>query len=261
MKAHIVLGVNGSGKTTYFRDRLKDEFLDEDVLSINADEIKIELVKQGLNPEVAKVQSGIIAISKISECIKKNVSFTFETTFTDDGSMGSVAIIKELKKAGYKIKGYNVYTDDVNLNIERVLNRSIQGTGHFVPENIIRQRVELYTNNFFKNKDLFDEVVYLNNTKFNFEKANYQDFVMSKTDKNNLREMELISKILEINPGYNFMTKEYFNSRLLNRIDNKKELDEKYLMYLEYDLETIKKNHNNAKVSLDNNDAALERSL
>ena len=177
MTAHIVLGVNGSGKTTYFKHILNEKLQDKEVVFINADEIKIDLVKKGMNSEAAKVKSGQIAISKISECIRNKKSFSLETTFTDDGAMGSIAIIKELKKNGYEIKGYNVYTNDINLNIERVSNRFLKGIGHFVPEEIIRYRYEKYINNLLENKDLFDTLNFYNNTDFNFKESDFFRFL------------------------------------------------------------------------------------
>lgn len=123
MKAILILGVNGSGKSTFYRNNLKKDFEKENIFYINADEIKQQLVKDGVENNQAKIKSGQIAISQIGKYIKEKKNFAFETTFTDDGAMGSIAIMKELKKQNYEIEGYFIHSKDVNLNIARVEDR------------------------------------------------------------------------------------------------------------------------------------------
>lgn len=231
MTAYIVLGVNGSGKTTYYKDILKDNLKDLNVAFINADEIKIGLVNQGVNNEVAKVKSGQIAISEIGKCISKKQAFSLETTFTDDGAMGSIAIIKELKKAGFKVVGYNVYTDDVDLNVERVRVRHLKGIGHFVPENIIRYRHEKYSNNVMEHHNLFDTLHYINNTTFDFSLKNHADFIATRTSKEDIN-YQIIEEIMNINPNYKVLTKEEFQNNLFDKSIKEEMLKEKYLDFL-----------------------------
>lgn len=243
MTAHIVLGVNGSGKTTYFKHILNDELKDKDVVFINADEIKIDLVNQGMNSETAKIKSGQIAISKIFECIKNKQAFSLETTLTDDGAMGSIAIIKELKKSGYKIIGYNVFTDDINLNIERVANRFAKNIGHFVPENIIRYRYEKYIENLVQHKDLFDTLNYFNNTNFDFKATNFLDFSNNSLVKEKIGILEIgniVTQIREINPSYTILSANELNNKFSKRIENREELLDKYLEFLRLELNTVK---------------------
>ena len=168
-KAYLILGVNGAGKTSFYKDNLKDKFINEDVLYINADEIKQELVKNGLESNYAKIKSGQVAVSKMSECIKQNKNFAFETTFTDNGQMGSVAIVKELKKNGYEVEGYFIHTKDVNINIERVGDRFTKGTGHYVPAEVIKERYDLCVKNVTENSQLFDKFNYIDNTNLDYK--------------------------------------------------------------------------------------------
>lgn len=168
-KAYLILGVNGAGKTTFYKKNLKDEFLNEDVLYINADEIKQELVKNGVENNYAKIKSGQVAVSKMGKCIKENKNFAFETTFTDNGQMGSIAIVKELKRSGYEVEGYFIHTKDVNINIERVADRFTKGTGHYVPEEVIKERYDLCVKNVTENSHLFDKFNYIDNTNLDYK--------------------------------------------------------------------------------------------
>ncbi len=168
-KAYLILGVNGAGKTTFYKKNLKDKFINEDVLYINADEIKQELVKSGVENNYAKIKSGQVAVSKMSECIKQNKNFAFETTFTDNGQMGSIAIVKELKRNGYEVEGYFIHTKDVNINIERVKSRAENKTGHYVPAEVIKERYDLCVKNVTENSHLFDKFNYIDNTNLDYK--------------------------------------------------------------------------------------------
>lgn len=183
MKAILILGVNGSGKSTFYRNNLKKDFEKENIFYINADEIKQQLVKDGVENNQAKIKSGQIAISQIGKYIKEKKNFAFETTFTDDGAMGSIAIMKELKKQNYEIEGYFIHSKDVILNIARVEDRFRKGTGHFVPANIIKHRYELCVNNVKEYSNLFNKLEYIDNTNLDFKKSNERNLFGVKEKK------------------------------------------------------------------------------
>lgn len=171
-KAIPILGVNGSGKSTYYKTRLAERFKTEGVTYINADEIKQRLQTNGMESNQAKFKSGHLATSEIIKCIREGKSFAFETTFTDNGPTGSLAILQEAKKAGYDIEGHFVHTTNIELNIDRVEHRFIKGTGHYVPPEIIAERYIKCTENVKNNENIFDTLNYIDNTNFDFKISN-----------------------------------------------------------------------------------------
>lgn len=171
-KAILILGVNGSGKSTFYKKHLKDDFEKNNITYINADEIKQQLVKDGMESNQAKIKSGHLATSNIIKCIRENKSFAFETTFTDNGATGSIAIVKESKNQGYNLEGYFIHSRDVNLNIARVNDRFKKGTGHYVPPEIIKERYDLCVNNVKEHSNLFDKFNYIDNTNLDFKLSN-----------------------------------------------------------------------------------------
>ena len=83
-------------------------------------------------------------IQHINDCIRKNESFAFETTFS---GKGYVRKINEWKKQRYEIIVYYLQLPSVEFAIERVKLRVAKG-GHNVSEQDIRRRFERSWNNF-----------------------------------------------------------------------------------------------------------------
>lgn len=141
-KCYIIAGPNGAGKTTFANDFLPIEA--ECLNFINAD-----LIAAGLSPyqpEKMGIEAGRIMLKKIAECVFKGESFAFETTLS--GKLYEKKI-KNWKLKGYKIIIYYLKLPSVEIAIERVNMRFING-GHNVPENDIRRRFERSWVNFQK---------------------------------------------------------------------------------------------------------------
>lgn len=139
-KCYIIAGPNGAGKTTFANDFLPIEA--ECLNFINAD-----LIAQGLSPfqpDKMGVEAGRLMIQKINECVQKNESFAFETTFS--GKMYEKKI-KSWKSQGYQIIIYYLKLSSVDIAVERVRLRVAQG-GHEVPEDVIRRRFDRSWTNF-----------------------------------------------------------------------------------------------------------------
>ncbi len=73
---YVIAGCNGAGKTTASYTVLP-EILDCEEF-INADEIARGL--SPFNPEKAAIEAGRIMLKKVSDFIKRNYDFAFETT-------------------------------------------------------------------------------------------------------------------------------------------------------------------------------------
>lgn len=129
---YIISGCNGAGKTTASYTVLP-EMLDCEEF-INADEIARGL--SPFNPNKVAIEAGRIMLSKIDKLITSKQDFAFETT------LSTKRYVRTIEKA--KLRGFDVillyfWLDSVELAIERVLTRVMEG-GHSIPEDIIRRR-------------------------------------------------------------------------------------------------------------------------
>ena len=137
---YIIAGPNGAGKTTFAK-----EFLPFEAQCINF--VNADLIAEGLapfRPENAAINAAKIMIQQIDECIRKEESFAFETTLS---GRRYIRKIKEMKAKGYDVVIYFLKLASVDLAIERVKMRVMQG-GHNVPEKDIKRRFERSWNNF-----------------------------------------------------------------------------------------------------------------
>jgi predicted ABC-type ATPase len=139
-KCYIIAGPNGAGKTTF-----ANEFLPVEVECLNF--INADLIAQGLSPfqpDKMAIEAGRLMVQHIDECVRKNESFAFETTFS---GRGYVRKIYDWKSQGYEIIIYFLKLPSADLATERVRLRVSQG-GHNVPEHIIRRRFDRSWKNF-----------------------------------------------------------------------------------------------------------------
>jgi len=98
-KCYILAGPNGAGKTTF-----ANEFLPIEAECLNF--INADLIAQGLSPfqpTKMALEAGKIMIKQIKECVKKNESFAFETTFS---GKGYISKITDWKNQRYEIIMY-----------------------------------------------------------------------------------------------------------------------------------------------------------
>ena len=139
-KCYIIAGPNGAGKTTF-----ANEFLPIEAECLNF--INADLIAKGLSPfqpDKVAIEAGKIMIQQINECVRKNESFAFETTFSSKGYANK---IRNWKSQNYEVIIYYLKLPSVDLAIERVRLRVAQG-GHNVPEHIIRRRYDRSRENF-----------------------------------------------------------------------------------------------------------------
>ena len=101
---------------------------------VNADEIAKGL--SPFQPESVSFQAGRIMIERIDELLNSGVDFGFETTLT---TLSYLNTIKVAKEKGYSVTLLFFWLNNVDLAIERVKTRVIEG-GHNIPEETIRRR-------------------------------------------------------------------------------------------------------------------------
>lgn len=144
----IIAGPNGAGKTTFAR-----EFLPTDAELPNF--VNADLIAAGLSPfapDLAAFKAGRIMLETIAENVKHSESFSFETTLS---GLTYAQMIPVWRSSGYAVKLVFLSLPDVEIAIERVATRVIQG-GHNVPEDVIRRRFAHGIANFERYKLLVD---------------------------------------------------------------------------------------------------------
>jgi predicted ABC-type ATPase len=144
----IIAGPNGAGKTTFAR-----EFLPTDAVLPNF--VNADLIAAGLSPfapDLAAFKAGRIMLETIADYARRGESFSFETTLS---GLTYAQMIPVWRSSGYVVKLIFLSLPDVEIAIERVTTRVIQG-GHNVPEEVIRRRFSHGIANFERYKVLVD---------------------------------------------------------------------------------------------------------
>lgn len=129
---YIICGCNGAGKTTASFTMLPD-LLDIKEF-VNADEIARGL--SPFQPAMVSIEAGKIMLRRIQELLSKKMDFAFETTLATRSFAG---LIDKAKQAGYSVNLIYYWLDSVELAIERVKLRVVEG-GHDIPVDTISRR-------------------------------------------------------------------------------------------------------------------------
>ena len=128
----IISGCNGAGKTTASFTVLPEMLACKEFL--NADEIARGL--SPLNPDNAAIEAGRLVLKKIDKLIQNKKDFAVETTLSTKTYAKTIVKAKEF---GYKIILVFFWLDSVELAIERVKTRVLEG-GHNVPPTTVTRR-------------------------------------------------------------------------------------------------------------------------
>lgn len=139
---YIIAGCNGAGKTTASYTILPEIIKCKEF--VNADEIA-----RGLSPfypEKAAISSGKIMPERINWLLRENHTFAFETTIA---TKGFEKLILQAKKKNYSTQILFFWIQNVELAIERVRIRVLEG-GHNVEPDVIRRRYSKGIINLFK---------------------------------------------------------------------------------------------------------------
>jgi predicted ABC-type ATPase len=129
---YIISGCNGAGKTTASFTVLPEMLNCREF--VNADEIARGI--SPFNPESVAIQAGKIMLRRIDELLYQKVDFAIETTLTTKSYINT---IQNAKDKGYQVTLLFFWLSDVELAIERVKTRVLEG-GHNIPEEVIRRR-------------------------------------------------------------------------------------------------------------------------
>lgn len=129
---YIISGCNGAGKTTASFTVLPEILNCREF--VNADEIARGI--SPFKPESVAIQAGKIMLNRIDELLLQKVDFAIETTLTTKSYLNT---IRKARALGYQVTLLFFWLNDVELAIERVKTRVLEG-GHNIPEDVIRRR-------------------------------------------------------------------------------------------------------------------------
>lgn len=138
---YIVAGCNGSGKTTSFMNRLKDDFGIPEF--INADEIAREMCPEDV--ESVAFEAGRKMLRQIDERLETDQSFCIETTLS---GRHYCSLIDKAHDKGFKVALFFYWLDSPELAVRRVAKR-VESGGHNIPTDVIHRRYQRGLHNLF----------------------------------------------------------------------------------------------------------------
>ena len=139
-EAIIIAGANGSGKTTFSNQLIKET----GYAFLNADNIERELNEPSSG--ITKLKAGRIFFKQLEGLINDNQSFILESTLAGNYLK---KIIDTLKAKDYEVNTLYIFLENPQVCIERIANRVKKG-GHFIPDEDVIRRYYRSKNNFWK---------------------------------------------------------------------------------------------------------------
>jgi predicted ABC-type ATPase len=159
---YIIGGCNGAGKTTASFTILPDILECKEF--INADEIARGL--SPFQPEKVAFEAGRIMLRRIDELLSKEETFAIETTLATKSYQ---SLIKKAQAKNYNVSLLFFWLPDVNLAIERVRIRVIEG-GHHIETEVIKRRYNNGIKNLFNiYMPIVDELLIFDNSDIQAE--------------------------------------------------------------------------------------------
>lgn len=145
----IIAGPNGSGKTTFASEYLRNA----DMEYISADAIAATLVSTPEDMDKVKLQAGRLFFVEMRRLIESEKDFAVEVTLA---GKGFERIISRLKRAGYTVTIVFIFLKSSEMSVARVRNR-VEAGGHHVPtEDVVRRFYRSKRNFWHIYRDLAD---------------------------------------------------------------------------------------------------------
>lgn len=187
MKVYTIIGGgNGTGKSS-LTGVLKTQTTD---LGIIIDVDKITAQNGG-----SAIQGGRIALERIKDCLKKEISFTQETTLSGRKTEITAA---QAKERGYYVRLYYVGLDTLEESLARIENRVRRG-GHDIRDEDVQRRFAGRWEAVSKVLPYCDEARFFDNDNGFVEVAEYLNGeLLLKGDKRPAWIQELQDKLLKV---------------------------------------------------------------
>ena len=187
MKVYTIIGgVNGTGKSS-LTGVLKTQTTH---LGIIIDVDKITAQNGG-----SAIQGGRIALERIKDCLKKEISFTQETTLSGRKTEITAA---QAKERGYYVRLYYVGLDTLEESLARIENRVRRG-GHDIRDEDVQRRFAGRWEAVSKVLPYCDEARFFDNDNGFVEVAEYMNGeLLLKGDKRPAWIQELQDKLLKV---------------------------------------------------------------
>ena len=188
MKVYTIIGgVNGVGKSS-FTGVLKERTTDLGVI-IDVDKITADLGGNIL-------AGGKAALTKIRDCIDRNISFTQETTLS---GYRTEATAKQVKELGYQVRLFYIGLDTVDESLARIENRVRRG-GHSIPHDDVTRRFEGRWASVAKVLPYCDEAEFYDNNNGFVKVAEYRNGELRRIGSNTCTWIDDLIAYLIANP-------------------------------------------------------------
>ena len=176
---YIIAGCNGAGKTTASFTILPEILNCKEF--VNADEIAKGL--SPFQPEKVSIEAGRIMLQRINDLLNSEENFAFETTLATKSYRSKIFLAK---KKGYTVTLLFFWLRNIDLAIERVRTRVLEG-GHYIESEIIRRRYINGIKNLFEiYLPIADEIMIFDNSE------GKHDLIAEKTIQS---ELEVLNKV------------------------------------------------------------------
>ena len=150
----VLVGGNGSGKSTFYRKYLKPRGMP----FVNADVLAKQVFPD--DPEGNSYEAAMYAAQMREELLKDGSTFCFETVFSHPSKIDFIA---RAKAFGYHVVLIVLHVENSSLNKARISQRVEEG-GHSVPDDKVESRIPRTLENIRKAIPLCDQVRILDNS-------------------------------------------------------------------------------------------------
>lgn len=154
---YILGGPNGAGKTTYYFAALKAKFINQDLPFVN-----IDLIAKEAGGYTAEnfARADMIYREKVGALLKSRSDFMIESNLAKSSDYDWIS---NITNHGYEVVLYFLCTDDINVNINRVLRRVKEG-GHDIPPEIVIHRYKISLTYLKTKLRIFKEIYFIDNS-------------------------------------------------------------------------------------------------